>query len=233
MIELFPEGFEEVDAPQGTELAAYTDAAGEERMWAFFGGARARRRRRRLGGQAGARSIARSASGRLWVGPPWETPPGDALAVVVDPGRAFGTGVAPDDAALPAGAAGARARAAARRRLRLRRARDRRRAARLRAGRRRRHRGAVDRGDARERARERRRRRARGSSSAGERLPGAAARRREHLARVGRGAPGAHRRARRSSRRATSRASSRGSRATTHVSRTTLDGWASDVYRRE
>jgi ribosomal protein L11 methyltransferase len=30
--------------------------------------------------------------GRLWVGPPWEEPPRDALAVVIDPGRAFGTG---------------------------------------------------------------------------------------------------------------------------------------------
>ena len=30
--------------------------------------------------------------GALWIGPPWETPPADALAVVVDPGRAFGTG---------------------------------------------------------------------------------------------------------------------------------------------
>jgi ribosomal protein L11 methyltransferase len=30
--------------------------------------------------------------GRCWVGPPWETPPADALAVVIDPGRAFGTG---------------------------------------------------------------------------------------------------------------------------------------------
>jgi ribosomal protein L11 methyltransferase len=30
--------------------------------------------------------------GRLWVGPPWEDPPADALAVVIDPGRAFGTG---------------------------------------------------------------------------------------------------------------------------------------------
>ena len=33
--------------------------------------------------------------GRLWVGPPWEEPPGDAVAVVVDPGRAFGTGAHP------------------------------------------------------------------------------------------------------------------------------------------
>jgi ribosomal protein L11 methyltransferase len=30
--------------------------------------------------------------GRLWVGPPWETPPANAIAVVIDPGRAFGTG---------------------------------------------------------------------------------------------------------------------------------------------
>ena len=30
--------------------------------------------------------------GRLWVGPPWEEPPEDAVAVVIDPGRAFGTG---------------------------------------------------------------------------------------------------------------------------------------------
>jgi ribosomal protein L11 methyltransferase len=32
------------------------------------------------------------AVGRLWVGPPWEKAPSDAIAVVVDPGRAFGTG---------------------------------------------------------------------------------------------------------------------------------------------
>jgi ribosomal protein L11 methyltransferase len=30
--------------------------------------------------------------GRLWVGPPWEDPPEDGVAVVIDPGRAFGTG---------------------------------------------------------------------------------------------------------------------------------------------
>ena len=29
---------------------------------------------------------------RLWVGPPWETPPPGLPAVVIDPGRAFGTG---------------------------------------------------------------------------------------------------------------------------------------------
>ena len=33
--------------------------------------------------------------GRLWVGPPWEQPPPGAAAVVIDPGRAFGTGAHP------------------------------------------------------------------------------------------------------------------------------------------
>ena len=33
--------------------------------------------------------------GSLWVGPPWEEPPSDAVAVVIDPGRAFGTGAHP------------------------------------------------------------------------------------------------------------------------------------------
>jgi ribosomal protein L11 methyltransferase len=33
--------------------------------------------------------------GPLWVGPPWELAPSGAVAVVVDPGRAFGTGAHP------------------------------------------------------------------------------------------------------------------------------------------
>jgi ribosomal protein L11 methyltransferase len=33
--------------------------------------------------------------GRLWVGPPWEAAPAGATGVVVDPGRAFGTGAHP------------------------------------------------------------------------------------------------------------------------------------------
>jgi ribosomal protein L11 methyltransferase len=94
MIELFPEGFEEVDRPQGTELAAYTDAAGEERVWAFFGGARAADVEG--GWEDKWRAFHRPARvGRLWVGPPWEERPADVLAVVVDPGRAFGTGSHP------------------------------------------------------------------------------------------------------------------------------------------
>jgi ribosomal protein L11 methyltransferase len=94
MLELFPEGFEEIDRPGGVELAAYTDSAGEERLWAFFGGVRAADVD---GGWADKwRAFHRPVRvGRLWVGPPWETADGDALAVVIDPGRAFGTGSHP------------------------------------------------------------------------------------------------------------------------------------------
>jgi ribosomal protein L11 methyltransferase len=33
--------------------------------------------------------------GPLWIGPPWEHPPEDAVPVVIDPARAFGTGSHP------------------------------------------------------------------------------------------------------------------------------------------
>ena len=91
MIELFPEGFEELDAAGSLELAAYTNAAGEERIWQAFGGAAAsdvddgwEERWRRFHRPQRV--------GSLWIGPPWEVPDGDAVAVVIDPGRAFGTG---------------------------------------------------------------------------------------------------------------------------------------------
>jgi ribosomal protein L11 methyltransferase len=94
MLELFPEGFEEVDRPEGVELAAYTDSAGEERMWAFFGGVRAADVDG--GWEEKWRAFHRPVRvGRLWVGPPWEKPDAGALTVVIDPGRAFGTGSHP------------------------------------------------------------------------------------------------------------------------------------------
>jgi ribosomal protein L11 methyltransferase len=94
MLELFPEGFEEVDRPEGTELAAYTDSAGEERLWAFFSGVRGSDVEG--GWEDRWRAFHRPVSvGRLWVGPPWEEPDPALLAVVIDPGRAFGTGSHP------------------------------------------------------------------------------------------------------------------------------------------
>jgi ribosomal protein L11 methyltransferase len=95
MIALFPEGFEEVERADGSfELVAYTDAAGEERVWHVFGGARSSDVAD--GWEDRWRSFHRPIRvGGLWIGPPWERPPGDAISVVIDPGRAFGTGAHP------------------------------------------------------------------------------------------------------------------------------------------
>jgi ribosomal protein L11 methyltransferase len=91
MIELFPEGFEERDGDEGLELAAYTDAGGEERVWQAFGAGASEDvaddwadRWRRF-----HRPVRVS---RVWVGPPWERAPAGIRSVVIDPGRAFGTG---------------------------------------------------------------------------------------------------------------------------------------------
>ena len=91
MIELFPAGFEEVELGEELELAAYTDGSGDERLEQAFGGARASAVDD--GWQDRWRRFHRPVRvGPLWVGPPWEQAPPDAIAVVIDPGRAFGTG---------------------------------------------------------------------------------------------------------------------------------------------
>jgi ribosomal protein L11 methyltransferase len=91
MLELFPEGFEEIDGRGGLELAAYTNAAGEERIWQAFGGAAASDVEEDW--QDRWRQFHKPTRvGSLWIGPPWEEPDPDAIAVVIDPGRAFGTG---------------------------------------------------------------------------------------------------------------------------------------------
>jgi ribosomal protein L11 methyltransferase len=94
MLGLFPEGFEERDDGAGIELAMYTDTAGEKRARAAFGDITAvdvlegwedRWREFHHGVRVGS----------LWVGPPWEQPPEGVLVVVIEPGRAFGTGAHP------------------------------------------------------------------------------------------------------------------------------------------
>ena len=91
MLELFPEGFEERDAQDGVELAAYTDAGGEERLWAAFGTVSSEALPQDW--ETRWRAFHRPVRiGPLWVGPPWDRPPDDSTAVVIDPGRAFGTG---------------------------------------------------------------------------------------------------------------------------------------------
>jgi len=91
MLELFPTGFEELESEHSLELAAYTNAAGEERIWQAFGGAAATPVEE--GWEERWRRFHRPVRvGRLWIGPPWEEPESDAVCVVIDPGRAFGTG---------------------------------------------------------------------------------------------------------------------------------------------
>jgi ribosomal protein L11 methyltransferase len=94
MLELFPHGFEEVDSDDGIELVAYTDPGGEERMWHAFGGAR--------GENVAAdwrdrwKSFHRPVRiGPVWIGPPWAQAPPQGTNVVIEPGRAFGTGAHP------------------------------------------------------------------------------------------------------------------------------------------
>ncbi len=95
MLELFPEGFEEASRRDGAiELRAYTDAGGEERARRAF--RRVRSETIAAGWEEAWRRFHRPVRvGPLWVGPPWEAADEAALAVVIDPGRAFGTGAHP------------------------------------------------------------------------------------------------------------------------------------------
>ena len=94
LIELFPEGFEEIEVDGGIEFAAYTKAGGEERLWQVFGPGAATDVEAGWG-EAWKKFHQPVRIGRLWVGPPWEDPDQGLVPVVVDPGLAFGTGAHP------------------------------------------------------------------------------------------------------------------------------------------
>jgi ribosomal protein L11 methyltransferase len=90
MLALFPEGFEERDGA----LVAYTDRDGERRVREAFEDVEATDVE--PGWEDAWRAFHRPVRiGPLWVGPPWLDPDPGSLAVVVDPGRAFGTGAHP------------------------------------------------------------------------------------------------------------------------------------------
>jgi len=82
LLHLFPEGVEELDGafavyadepPIGFDVLEVDDVReGWEDSWREF--------------HHGV------AVGRFWVGPPWEDPPSELEPIVIDPGRAFGTG---------------------------------------------------------------------------------------------------------------------------------------------
>ena len=94
MLELFPEGFAEQPVGEAVELVAFTDEAGAVRMGESFG-------------TVASSPVASgwedewkrfhvpAIVGSLWIGPPWEQPPAELSAVVIDPGQAFGTGAHP------------------------------------------------------------------------------------------------------------------------------------------
>ena len=89
-----PSGLEEVDVGDTVELAAYVPVAQVDELLAAFPGASVRPVPE--GWEDAWRSFHHPVTaGGLWIGPPWEAPPDPANAVVIDPGRAFGTGAHP------------------------------------------------------------------------------------------------------------------------------------------
>ena len=71
----------------------YTDAAGERMLRGRFD---VTSRAVAGGWEDGWREFHRGVVvGRFWVGPPWEEAPAGVEAIVIDPGRAFGTGAHP------------------------------------------------------------------------------------------------------------------------------------------
>jgi ribosomal protein L11 methyltransferase len=91
MLDLVPEGFEERERGGELELAAYTDAHGGSRIARAFG--TAHEDEVQPGWADGWRRFHRPVTvGPFWIGPSWEGAPPDAMAIVIDPGLAFGTG---------------------------------------------------------------------------------------------------------------------------------------------
>lgn len=94
LLELVPEGLEEVELADCVELAVYVDQGDVGSMLAALPGAHVTRVDERW--EDAWRAFHRPVvAGGLWLGPPWETPPDASRAIVLDPGRAFGTGAHP------------------------------------------------------------------------------------------------------------------------------------------
>jgi ribosomal protein L11 methyltransferase len=93
-LDLSPGGFEERDVDGGVELAAYVEPARVDELVATLPAARVVEVE--AGWEDAWRRLHRPVVvGGLWLGPPWEIAPEGARAVVIDPGRAFGTGAHP------------------------------------------------------------------------------------------------------------------------------------------
>jgi ribosomal protein L11 methyltransferase len=94
MLELVPEGFEERERGSELELAAYTDGIVGARIARAFGAAQEAEVPEDWADRW--RTFHKPVRvGPFWVGPGWAGAPSDALAIVIDPGLAFGTGAHP------------------------------------------------------------------------------------------------------------------------------------------
>ncbi len=91
LLELAPEGFEEREVGEEVELALYVPQGRVDDVRSALPGAEAHRVAPDW--EDAWRRFHRPVTvAGLWVGPPWEEPPDRSRAVVIDPGRAFGTG---------------------------------------------------------------------------------------------------------------------------------------------
>jgi ribosomal protein L11 methyltransferase len=95
LVHLSPAGFVEVDVDGSTlELAAYVEEGDAPALADALPGALVATVAD--GWEDSWRAFHRPVvAGGLWIGPPWEAAPDSGLAVVIDPGRAFGTGAHP------------------------------------------------------------------------------------------------------------------------------------------
>jgi ribosomal protein L11 methyltransferase len=91
MIELFPEGFEEREDEAGVDLTAYTERADAAAQLEPLGSVRESPVAQ--GWEDAWKDFHKPVRiGSLWIGPPWEAPEAGLTPIIIDPGRAFGTG---------------------------------------------------------------------------------------------------------------------------------------------
>lgn len=93
-LELAPGGFEESERSGALVLVLYVDRGEVGAIRSVFPQARVEPVAH--GWEDAWRGFHRPVrAGGVWIGPPWEEPPAGEPAVVIDPGRAFGTGAHP------------------------------------------------------------------------------------------------------------------------------------------
>jgi ribosomal protein L11 methyltransferase len=94
LLELVPQGFDERTIGGSVELGAYVSREDSGAIRASFPDSAVEEVA--PGWEDNWREFHRGViAGGLWIGPPWELAPAGVPAVVIDPGRAFGTGAHP------------------------------------------------------------------------------------------------------------------------------------------